>query len=138
MSLAGLAIGVPVRAKAKAFLRVCFIWAANSPYWVLWASSMNRITFFLVWMVSCFWLSLSSSFWSCVNSSGRNLWIRVMKMPRFPLFSSCFRIVFKAYMESMVSGLVMSRAVNSWYSCSWSSSRSTMKNMVGFSSCRWR
>ena len=97
-----------------AFLRVCFICAASKPYCVLWASSMKRMTFLRFWMVSRVWLRMSNSFWSSLSSSGRNLWIRVMKMPRFPRFSSCFMMALYAFMESMVSGLVMSNAVNSW------------------------
>ena len=66
-----------------------------------------------IWMVSLVLLRVSSSLWSWVSSSGRNLWIRVVNMPRLPRFSSCFIICLSACMESTVSGLVISSAENS-------------------------
>ena len=127
-------IGVPVKAKNAAFFRMLLICPASVPYWVLCPSSMKAMTFFLVRIVSLSWDSFSRAFWSCVNSSGLNFCMSVMRIPRLPLPWSCFSVFFSVFMVLMISGFVMSRAVNSVYSCSWSSSRSTMKNIVGFSS----
>jgi len=130
VSLFPLAIGVPVKAKKKAFFRACLIAAARSPYWVLCPSSMKAIMSFLVRRFSSWVSNVLSCSMNCVISSGRNLWISVRNAPLLLRFSVSVRCFADSIFCS--GGSEVSRASYSVLSCSSSSILSTMKNMVGF------